>query len=253
MRAEDRAQVSLGQRPAGADRDHRLRGRLPRPHLRGDLRRRQPELHRGLRPAAAGLHDAALSATWRRWRPRSTDQTCAVLVEPVQGEGGARALPEADLQPHARAVHRDGRAADLRRDPVRPRAHRQAVRLRVGRGRDARHHVRGQGARRRLPGRRVPGHRRGGQGHDGRLARLDLRRQSAGHGGGPGRAGGADQAGDAGQRARHHRLLRPAALGPEGPLSRRDRRDPRQGPADRAEAEAPTTASSWAWPATRSC
>jgi acetylornithine/N-succinyldiaminopimelate aminotransferase len=26
-----------------------------------------------------------------------TDQTCAVLVEPVQGEGGARSLPEADL------------------------------------------------------------------------------------------------------------------------------------------------------------
>ena len=26
-----------------------------------------------------------------------TDQTCAVLIEPVQGEGGARALPEADL------------------------------------------------------------------------------------------------------------------------------------------------------------
>ena len=26
-----------------------------------------------------------------------TDQTCAVLIEPVQGEGGARSLPEADL------------------------------------------------------------------------------------------------------------------------------------------------------------
>jgi acetylornithine/N-succinyldiaminopimelate aminotransferase len=26
-----------------------------------------------------------------------TDETCAVLIEPVQGEGGARALPEADL------------------------------------------------------------------------------------------------------------------------------------------------------------
>ena len=26
-----------------------------------------------------------------------TDQTCAVLIEPVQGEGGARALPDADL------------------------------------------------------------------------------------------------------------------------------------------------------------
>ena len=26
-----------------------------------------------------------------------TDQTCAVLIEPVQGEGGARALPETDL------------------------------------------------------------------------------------------------------------------------------------------------------------
>jgi acetylornithine/N-succinyldiaminopimelate aminotransferase len=33
---------------------------------------------------------AALEAT-------VTEQTCAVLIEPVQGEGGARALPEADL------------------------------------------------------------------------------------------------------------------------------------------------------------
>ena len=46
----------------------------------------------------------------------------------------------------------------------------------------------GQGPRRRLPGRRLPRHRRGGEGHDRRHPRLDLRRQSARHGGRPGGA-----------------------------------------------------------------
>ena len=51
-------------------------------------------------------------------------------------------------------------------------------------GVDARHHGAGQGARRRLSARRLPRHRRSRQGHDRRHAWLDLRRQSARHGGG---------------------------------------------------------------------
>ena len=44
------------------------------------------------------------------------------------------------------------------------------------------------------------------------------------------------RAGDAGTRPRRRQLLRPATRRPAGPPSQGDRRDPRQGPVDRAEA-----------------
>ena len=90
----------------GADRHHRLRRRLPRPQLRGGQRRRQSGLSRGLRPAPAGLSSACRSATWRRWRPPIGPTTAAVIIEPVQGEGGARALPRGPADRPARAVRR---------------------------------------------------------------------------------------------------------------------------------------------------
>ena len=100
-------------------------------------------------------------------------------------------------------------------------------------GREAGHHVACQGHRRRLPAGRLPRHRRGGQGHDAGHPRLDLRRQSAGHGG---------RQGD----CRHHlrsrlprdrpqaRPLSQAAAGRRGRRSSRcRRRDSRRGPAGR--------------------
>jgi acetylornithine/succinyldiaminopimelate/putrescine aminotransferase len=111
------------------------------------------------------------------------ETTAAVIIEPVQGEGGARALTEAQLHGAAPDDPRRRRPADLRRGPERHGPDRQALRLRVGASTQrAGHHVRGQGPGRRLPGRRVPGLERGGAGHDPGYSRLDLRRQPAGYG-----------------------------------------------------------------------
>ena len=82
-------------------------------------------------------------------------QTAGILIEPVQGEGGVRAAPHCLLQGAARALRRQRPAPDLRRGADRHGPHRRAVRLPAPR-RHARHHVAGQGARRRLSDRGVP-------------------------------------------------------------------------------------------------
>ena len=109
-------------------------------------------------------------------------QTAGILIEPMQGEGGVRAAPPVVLQGAAPALRRAWPAADLRRGADRHGPHRRSVRLSAGR-RHARRDVAGQGARRRLSDRRVPRHRGRRRRHDAGLARLDLRRQSAGDGG----------------------------------------------------------------------
>ena len=55
-------------------------------------------------------------------------ETAAIMIEPIQGEGGVR--PGAGALPArpARALRRARPAADLRRDPDRRRPHRQALR-----------------------------------------------------------------------------------------------------------------------------
>ncbi len=65
--------------------------------------------------------------------------TAAIIIEPVQGEGGIRPVPfELSARP-AGARRRARAAAGLRRDPDGRRPHRHALRLRAG-GRRARHH-----------------------------------------------------------------------------------------------------------------
>ena len=96
-----------------------------------------------------------------------SEKTAAVMIEPVQGEGGIRPATPEFLQGLARAVPRARRAARLRRDPVRPRAHRQAVRL-PALGRRAGHPDPGQAAGRRAadgrdPAARGPGGRAQGR------------------------------------------------------------------------------------------
>ena len=58
-----------------------------------------------------------------------TPNTAAFLVEPVQGEGGILVPPDGYLAECARICRAAARAADLRRDPDRPRAHRPRPRV----------------------------------------------------------------------------------------------------------------------------
>ena len=100
----------------------------------------------------------------------------------MQGEGGVRVVPHTFLRALRELCDEHGLLLIF-----------DEVQSGIGRtgdlfayqhtGVDARHHGAGQGARRRLPDRRLPCDHGSGQGHDRRHPRLDLRRQSAGHGG----------------------------------------------------------------------
>ena len=65
----------------------------------------RPGVARRLRPLRAGLQAPCRSATPTRWRPPSTPNTVAFLVEPIQGEAGVIIPPRRLFQAGARAVH----------------------------------------------------------------------------------------------------------------------------------------------------
>ena len=149
------------------------------------------------------------AAPWRRSPPADKRNTSTASARSVEGfdqvpfgdlEATKRAIDRRNRRDPDRADHGRGRrarrravvparaartvrperpAADVRRGADRHGPHRRTVRL-SARRRRARHHGARQGARRRLSGRRVSRDRRGGEGHDRRHPRLDLRRQSAG-------------------------------------------------------------------------
>ena len=169
----------VGERPAGALSHHHLRRRVPRPHA-GDARRRRPEeISRRFRARRSTASTRCRSAISTRPSARSAPETAAILIEPMMGEGGVRVVRAVVPAGAARAVRPARPAADLRRGADRHGPHRRTVRLSAHR-RHARRHGARQGAGRRLSGRRLPRHQRGGEGHDRRHPRLDLRRQSAG-------------------------------------------------------------------------
>ena len=111
-----------------------------------------------------------------------TPETAAILIEPVQGEGGIRPFPTQSLKRLRELCDKHGLLLIF-----------DEVQCGIGRtgklfahewsGVDARPDGDRQGHRRRLPDGRLPGDRRGGRRHDRRRPRHHLRRQSAGHGG----------------------------------------------------------------------
>ena len=109
---------------------------------------RPGEVPARLRAAHARASSTCPTTTCARWSGRSTAARAAILVEPIQGEGGVqrprRRLPARAAQ----ALRRVGRAADLRRGADRHGPHGPAVGLRALRRR-ARHHDARQGARQR--------------------------------------------------------------------------------------------------------
>ena len=75
-----------------------------------------------LRAVHPGLPARCRTATSTRSPAPIDDTTVAVLLEPMQGEGGVIIPPEGYLQRRARALPRAGRADGRRRDPVGPGA-----------------------------------------------------------------------------------------------------------------------------------
>ena len=158
------AAVPARRRPARADPDADRPRRLPRRHVRLhervrpggrhalDVRRRAPPA--GLRrPAARRPRTASPPGRSRSRRspPRTPTSWPGIIVEPLlQGAGGHARLPRRVPRGDARRRGPARAGAGLRRDRDRLRPHRHAVRRRGGR-RHPRHHVRGQGADRRLP------------------------------------------------------------------------------------------------------
>ena len=109
-------------------------------------------------------------------------ETAAIMVEPVQGEGGVRVAPLEFLRALRELCDEHGLLLVL--DEVQCGMGRTGKLFAyewAGITPDIMAVAKGIGGG--FPGRRAAGHERGRQGHDGRHARLDLRRQSAGHGG----------------------------------------------------------------------
>ena len=136
----------------------------------------------GFGPVVEGFDQvpfADLEATKRAIGP----ETAAILIEPIMGEGGVRVVPPEFLRALRRlcdehglllvfdevqtGVGRTGQLFAYQQSGVSPDI--MALAKALGR---------------RLPARRLPRHRRSRQGHGRRHPRLDLRRQSAGDGGG---------------------------------------------------------------------
>ena len=141
----------------------------------------QAKYAQGFGPSPAGITHvpyndvAALEAAFR---DEGGDDICAVILEPMQGEGGHDAGHARVSAGGAAADARAQRAADPRRDPERHGPHGHAVLVHAEGHRPRHPHV-GEGHRRRVPDRRDADDDRGrGRLRPGR-ARHHLRRQPA--------------------------------------------------------------------------
>ena len=135
----------------------------------------QPKYHEGLGPLVAGFVYAPfgdLDAV----SDRIDDETCAIMIEPIQGEGGCGFRPASILAGLRRLADEHGLLLIF--DEVQTGCGRtgRLVRLPAFRG-HPRYHDAGQGAVRRIGRRRHAGHPRGCPQLAARHARVDVRRQ----------------------------------------------------------------------------
>ena len=89
----------------------------------------QPKYLEGFGPKVEGFDQVPFERSSRPSRPSIGPETAALMIEPIQGEGGVRPVPNAFLRGLREPLRRARPAADLRRDPDRRRPHRQALRL----------------------------------------------------------------------------------------------------------------------------
>ncbi len=167
----------------GTYRNPRDGGGFSRPDVRCivcDLRR---ALSRAVRAAAAArairarhspeaLHDAV------------TEKTAAIILEPIQGEGGVRPLTQEFANAVNEVCRRTGRSSDRRRSAVRARPDRPCVLLPETRH-DSRSRIGREGACRRRPDGGGSGEGRGCRVPFVRRSRHHIRRKPARVSGGP--------------------------------------------------------------------
>ncbi len=123
-----------------------------------------PKYLEGYGPPAHGFDQVELGDL-KAVEAKIGPETAAILIEPIQGEGGIRLVPGPFLRALRELCDRHGLLLIF-----------DEVQTGIGRtgklfayewsGVTSRHHDRGQGARRRLPGRRLPCHRGSREGHD---------------------------------------------------------------------------------------
>ena len=88
----------------------------------------QPKYHAGVEPMLPGFNYAPFGDLDAPSRRPIDAETCAIMLEPIQGEGGVNLPPAGFLEGLARAVRPARPAADLRRGADRHGPHRQVVR-----------------------------------------------------------------------------------------------------------------------------
>ena len=153
MRHQDGAQIPVGERRARALSHHHLRRRLPRPHA-GDARRRRPEeISRRLRPGGRRLRPGAI----RRSRSGQARHRAGDRRDPDRADAWAKAACASSSRrscgPCASCA--TSTACCWCSTKCRPAWAAPANCSPPARRRHARHHGARQGARRRLPGRRL--------------------------------------------------------------------------------------------------
>ena len=131
--SEVRAPLLVHARRAADARSSRSRTRFTAARSDRCRSRRTSTIARRSRRCSPASVRAGQRSRGARWPP-SRASTAAIIVEPIQGEGGVRPLTPAFAAAINEACDADRRAAHRRRSAVRPRPHRVSVLLRARSG-----------------------------------------------------------------------------------------------------------------------